>query len=91
MTDKPDSLFLLAASYGSVDQAVSDYEAIKALGEVLDDGQAGLIVAYAANMADQVAANIKAANRMVSKETDMAADALAQEIKEAESATATPA
>ena len=183
MTDKPDTLFLLAASYASVDQAVGDYEAIKALyyevrasdefdaaviaknekgkvdivkkheqptrhgaahglgwglaagavaalfpavgilgalavgggagatigavsghvsggmrrgdlkdlGEVLDDGQAGLIVAYAANMADQVAANIKAANRMLSKETDMAADALAEEIKEAESAAATPA
>jgi hypothetical protein len=37
-------------------------------------------------MADQIAANIKAANRMVSKETDMAADELAQEIKDAQAA-----
>ena len=30
---------------------------LEALGEVLDKGQAGLIVVYATNMADQVAAN----------------------------------
>jgi uncharacterized membrane protein len=59
---------------------------LKELGEVLDEGQAGLIVVYATNMADQIAANIKAANRIVSKETDMAADELAQEIKDAQAA-----
>lgn len=176
MSDKPDTLFIAAASYTSVDDAVRDYEAVKALyheikasddfdaaviakgedgkvaivkkheeptrhgaahglgwglaagavaalfppigilgalavgggagaaigavsghvsggmkrddlkelGDVLDEGQAGLIVVYATNMADQVAANIKAANRMVSKATDMAADDLAQEIKDAQ-------
>ena len=52
----------------------------------LKKGQAGLIVVYATNMADQIAANIKAANRMVSMATDMAADELAEEIKEAEAA-----
>jgi uncharacterized membrane protein len=181
MSDKPDALFVAAASYDSVDAAVSDYEAIKALyyeiktsddfdaavitkndedkveivkkheqptrhgaahglgwglaagavaalfpavgilgalavgggagaaigavsghvaggmrrddlrelGDVLDEGQAGLIVVYATNMADQVAANIKAANRIVSKATDMAADELAREIKDAEAAVPT--
>ena len=176
MSDKPDALIVLAASYDSVDDAVGDYEAVKALyreiktsddfdaaviaktddgkvkiykkheqptrhgaahglgwglaagavaalfpaigilgaltvgggagaaigavsghvsggmrrddlkelGDVLDEGRAGLIVVYATNMADQVAANIKAANRMVAKATDMAADELAREIKEAE-------
>jgi uncharacterized membrane protein len=64
---------------------------LKQLGEVLDEGEAGLIVVYATNMADQIAANIKAANRLVSLETDMAADALAQEIKDAEAAAAAPA
>lgn len=59
---------------------------LKDLGEVLDEGQAGLIVVYATNMADQIAANIKAANRMISRETDMAADELAAEIKAAEAA-----
>jgi uncharacterized membrane protein len=179
MSDKPDALFLAAASYDDVDQAVNDYEAIKALyyeikasddfdaaviekdedgkvkivkkheqptrhgavhglgwglaagavaalfpaigilgalavggtagasigavsghvtggmrrddlkelGEVLDEGRAGLVVVYATNMADQIAANIKAANRIVSKATDMAADELAREIKDAEATT----
>jgi len=61
---------------------------LKELGDVLDEGDAGLIVVYATNMADQIAANIKAANRMVSAMTDMAADELAAEIKEAEAETA---
>ena len=59
---------------------------LKHLGEVLDDGAAGLIVVYAANMADQVVANVKAANRMVSAATEMAAEDLAKEVKEAEAA-----
>jgi hypothetical protein len=57
---------------------------LKQLGEVLDTGQAGLIAVYAANYADQVAANIKAVNRYVAAATDMAADQLAQDIKQAE-------
>ena len=56
---------------------------LKELGETLDAGQAGLIVVYETNLADQVAANIKAANRIVSKATDMAADQLAADMKEA--------
>lgn len=57
---------------------------LKELGETLDAGQAGLIAVYETNLADQVAANIKAANRIVSKATDMAADQLATEMKKAE-------
>jgi uncharacterized membrane protein len=59
---------------------------LKELGETLDAGQAGLVVVYETNLADQVAANIKAANRLISKATDMAADELAAEIKAAEKA-----
>jgi uncharacterized membrane protein len=57
---------------------------LKELGEALDTGQAGLIVVYETNLADQIAANIKAANRIVSKATDMAADQLAADMKSAE-------
>ena len=57
---------------------------LKELGDTLDAGQAGLIVVYETNLADQVAANIKAANRIVSKATDMAADQLAEDMKKAE-------
>ena len=66
---------------------------LKDLGDTLDAGQAGLIAVYAADLADQVAANIKAANRIVSKATDIAADELAADLKraEAEAAAAGPA
>ena len=57
---------------------------LKQLGEVLDKGEAGLIVLYATNMADQVAASIKAQNRYVSKEIDASADELAKQLKAAE-------
>jgi uncharacterized membrane protein len=57
---------------------------LKDLGELLDAGQAGLIAVYAANFADQIAANMKAANRVISRETDMAADQLAADLKQAE-------
>jgi len=57
---------------------------LKDLGETLDAGQAGLIVVYETNLADQIAANIKAANRMVSKATELAADQLAEDMKAAQ-------
>jgi uncharacterized membrane protein len=57
---------------------------LKELGETLDAGTAGLIAVYEANLAEQLAANVKAANRVVSKATDMAADRLAEEVQEAE-------
>ena len=56
---------------------------LKDLGETLDAGQAGLIAVYETNLADQVAANIKAANRVISRATDMAADQLAEDMKQA--------
>ncbi len=57
---------------------------LKEVGEALDGGQAGLIVVYTTNMADQVAANVKAANRIVAKATEMAADDLAEDLKRAD-------
>jgi uncharacterized membrane protein len=57
---------------------------LKELGEVLDKGEAGLIVIYATNMADQVAASMKAEDRFVSEAIDADADALAKQIKESE-------
>ncbi|MGY1802355.1 DUF1269 domain-containing protein [Blastococcus sp. SYSU D00922] len=63
---------------------------LKELGETLDDGQAGLVVVYAFNLADQVAATIKAANRVVAKATDMAADELAADLRKAQEAAPIP-
>ena len=63
---------------------------LKELGEALDEGQAGLVVVYAFNLADQIGATIKAANRVVSKATDMAADELVADLKKAEEPAAIP-
>ena len=57
---------------------------LKELGETLDTGTAGLIAVYETNYADQVAANIKAANRMIARAVDLDADALAAELKQVE-------
>jgi uncharacterized membrane protein len=57
---------------------------LKDLGDTLDAGQAGLIAVYEFNLADQVAATIKAANRVISRQTDMAADQLAADMKRAD-------
>ena len=56
---------------------------LKKLGDVLDAGQAGLIVVYQANLADQVAATIKAINRVESQIVDLTADEIADEIRAA--------
>jgi uncharacterized membrane protein len=58
-----------------------DDDDLKALGETLDKGKAGLIAVYAVNMADQIAASIKAENKFISKEIDARADELAEQIK----------
>ena len=67
---------------------------LKDLGEALDTGQAGLIAVYETNLADQIVANIKAANRLIYAATDFAADQLAADLAQAdadmEQATQTP-
>ena len=60
---------------------------LRNLGEVLNNGQAGLIAVYATNMADQVAAAVKAQNRQISQEIDADADELAKELKAAEASS----
>ena len=63
---------------------------LKELGDTLDAGQAGLVAVYETNLADQVAANVKAANRVITRATDMAADQLAADMKQAERTAAIP-
>lgn len=70
----------IGAVAGHLKSGISDAD-LKELGNVLDQGQAGLIVLYATNMADQIAANIKAENRFVSDEVDADADELAKQLK----------
>ena len=73
----------IGAVTGHVKGGMKDKD-VKALGEVLENGNAGLVVVYATNMADQIAANIKAVNRHVSEEIDANADELAKQLKAAE-------
>jgi uncharacterized membrane protein len=63
---------------------------MKALGEVIDQGHAGLIVVYAPEMADQVGANSSRAARSVTKTTSVHAEQLAAEVADAEAASRTP-
>ena len=73
----------IGAITGHFKSGISDDD-LKQRGAVLDQGQAGLVVFYATNMADQVAANIKAENRFVSDEIDANADELAKQLKAGE-------
>jgi uncharacterized membrane protein len=57
---------------------------LKELGETLDEGHAGLIAVYATDLADQVVANVRAANRLRYAATEFAADQLADDLARAE-------
>jgi len=61
-----------------------DDQDLKALGDVLGQGQAGLIVVYATDVADAVAENVKAVNKHVSKEVDANADELVRKLENAD-------
>ena len=74
---------VIGAVTGHVKGGLDDAD-LKQLGDVLNKGQAGLVAVYAVNMADQIAASIKAQNKYVSKEIDANADELAKQIKAAE-------
>jgi uncharacterized membrane protein len=73
----------VGAVAGHLKGGISDGD-LHELGSVLNTGQAGLVVVYATNMADQVAENIKTENKFISSEVNANADELAQQLKEAE-------
>jgi uncharacterized membrane protein len=52
------------------------------LGQVLDEGDAGLVVVYASDMADRVTTSVTAASRTVRATTSVAADQLAADIRD---------
>jgi uncharacterized membrane protein len=70
----------IGAVTGHIKNGMSNDD-LKELGTLLENGEAGLIVLYATNMADQVAAIIKAENRYVSAAIDADADELARQLK----------
>lgn len=77
---------VIGAVTGHVKGGMSDSDLKKLAGE-LERGQVGLIAVYSTNMADQIAASVKAENRFISKEIDANADELAKQIKAAEASS----
>jgi len=57
---------------------------LKMLGDVLDEGDAGLVVVYAADMADRVVDCVTRARSTVRTTTTVAPDELADDVREAE-------
>ena len=56
-------------------------EDLMTLGQVLDEGDAGLVVVYAADMADRVASSVTKASRSVHATTTLSAEQLAAELR----------
>jgi uncharacterized membrane protein len=73
----------LAAVAGHASGGMSRAD-LKDLDDTLDTGQAGLIAVYETNLAEQIVANIKAANRLDYTATNMAADQLADDLEQAD-------
>lgn len=60
---------------------------LMALGQVLDEGDAGLVVVFAADMAGRVTPGVSRAKRTFRGTTNVTADQLAAEIREAKAAS----
>jgi uncharacterized membrane protein len=61
-----------------------DDDDLRGITDTLDRGQAALIVVYAADMADEIAARVKAPDTYVSKDVQARVDELAKQMREAE-------
>jgi len=73
----------IGAVTGHMKDSMDDKD-LAALRDVLGQGQAGLIVVYEVNLADQIAANMKSVDTAaVSKKIDAYADELAHQLHEA--------
>lgn len=59
---------------------------LKKIGDALNDSEAGLVVVYETNLADQVKKNIKTTRQFVSKVTDLAADDIEKAIRQSRAA-----
>jgi uncharacterized membrane protein len=60
---------------------------LKVLGEVLDQGQAGLVVVYGPDMSDRIGAGVEGATNTVRRSTDISPERLAADLQAAETAS----
>jgi uncharacterized membrane protein len=70
---------LLGALSGHVQRGVGRND-LKELGEVLDSGEAGLVVVYTDSLADEVATSLQGANRWIAKPTNIEREELAHDL-----------
>jgi uncharacterized membrane protein len=73
----------LGAMAGHAGRIISRDE-LKSLGEVLDEGHAGLVVVYDPSMADRVGDSVSRARKTVHATTSIAPEQLVDEVREAE-------
>jgi uncharacterized membrane protein len=73
----------LGAHAGHAASALSRDD-LKALGEVLDQGDAGLVVVYGPDMSDRVATNVGGATSSVRRSTDVSPEQLAADLRAAQ-------
>jgi hypothetical protein len=59
---------------------------LKALGEVLDEGDAGLVVVYSSDMADRVITSVTRARRSVRRSANVSLPELAAQVRAAQAA-----
>lgn len=78
---------ILGALSGHASRALSRDD-LKTLGEVLDQGDAGLVVVYGPDMADRVSSAVADANNRVRVTTDISVEQLASELDAAISSPA---
>jgi len=78
---------ILGALSGHASRALSRDD-LKTLGEVLDQGDAGLVVVYGPDMADRVSSAVADANSRVHVTTDISVEKLASELDAAMSSPA---
>ena len=72
---------VLGALSGHIQRGVSRDD-LKELGEVLDAGEAGLVVVYTDSLADEVAGNLQGASRWLAKPANIEREELANDLRE---------
>jgi uncharacterized membrane protein len=72
---------VLGALSGHIQRGVSRDD-LKEMGEVLDEGEAGLVVVYTDALADEVTRNLQGASRWLAKPANIEREELASDLKE---------
>jgi uncharacterized membrane protein len=78
----------LGAAAGHAARSMSRDD-LKELGDVLDRGEAGLVVVYGSDLADRIQTSVTRAKTTVRRSTGMSFEALAAEVRAAEDAAVT--